>query len=128
MKSNRYVSGRLQRPASRRANIVNIAIGITLVFILGVLTGVDAMASDEFYFKVGTSYKVESSGVATLEGQKYKFEDRGSPIGARFELGKRAGKVSYGVSHFSQWDEGWPTNNDKEFSRTELFIDYEWSW
>ena len=48
-----------------------------------------------------------------------------SPISARIEIGYQYSKsVKFGISHHSQWLTGWPINDDKEYSKTELFIDY----
>jgi hypothetical protein len=87
------------------------------------------------YIKVGAGYKFKDSiksysrettdysvyGPVIRTSEYYKS----SPISARFEIGYQYNKnITFGISHHSQWFAGWPVNNDKEYSKTEIFIDY----
>jgi len=125
-------STKYYRPANRKymgkGGCPGAAIGCVLMFFIGVFTGFEATACDEIYLKVGASYKTHSEASTHHEGKDYQWKDQSSPIGARFELGKQKGNFSYGVAHYSQWGDGWPVNNDAESARTEIFIDYKWSW
>jgi hypothetical protein len=70
------------------------------------------------YLKVGTGYKLRESDIDWRDGSQ------SSPLTARIELFQRSGGITYGVSHHSQWLQGWPFNDDMEYGKTELFIDY----
>lgn len=71
------------------------------------------------YGKVGVGYKVDETEV------RYNGKIADDPYSARFELGKECKKYTYGVSHHSQWMSGAPFNNDGEYQKTEVFIDYK---
>jgi hypothetical protein len=50
------------------------------------------------------------------------------PLSARISIEYRYSKrIKFGISHHSQWLTGFPTNNDKEVFKTELFIDFSFS-
>jgi len=70
------------------------------------------------YVKVGTGYKVNETNIDWKDGSK------SDPVVARIEVFKKSGAVTYGVSHSSQWFQGWPVNNELEYAKTEVFIDY----
>lgn len=72
------------------------------------------------YVKVGVGYKLQSTEVRWDDG---RVGD--DPISARFEVGYENNIISYGVSHDSQWFTGKPFNDNMEYSKTELFIDYK---
>ncbi len=79
------------------------------------------------YAKVGIGYKIEEETITWVdaEGKRTEFDD---PITARFELGLENGSWSYGLSHDSQYFTGKPFNNDHEYSKTEIFVDYKYVW
>lgn len=82
---------------------------------------------DEFlnksYLKVGTGYKFMENHLVFSDGtdnQNNKYS-----ISARIEFGYRLSEnVTVGIAHHSQWLVGWPINDKKEYSKTEIFIDY----
>ena len=74
------------------------------------------------YFKAGVGYKVQETEILYLEG------NGNHPISARFEYGIEKGNVSMGISHHSQWLVGFPFNNDGEYQKTELFVDYKFEF
>lgn len=81
-------------------------------------------ASADFYLKVGAGYKlIETDHITMTTGEKVYF-DTGGKISARIEIGDQRGRWSYGLSHHSQWLEGWPVNDSDESQKTEVFIDY----
>lgn len=84
-------------------------------------------ADSELYFKVGAGYKFDQQDKVQLDGVTYKLTTI-SPYSARFELGVETGNLTYGISHHSNWDTGWPFNDIQEQYKTEIFIDYKWSW
>ena len=56
----------------------------------------------------------------------YRDGSSNSPISARAEAGIENGPWTYGVSHHSQYLVGWPLNDDMEYEKTEIFVDYTW--
>ena len=75
------------------------------------------------YFKIGAGYKFdEQEAMSTYSG-----EEMNNPISARIELGMESGGFSYGLSHHSQWLTGVPIDNEWEYSKTEVFIDYKFT-
>jgi hypothetical protein len=70
------------------------------------------------YLKVGAGYKFRESDIDWRDGST------SHPVSARVELYQTHGAVSYGIAHHSQWLQGWPLNDDLEYGKTELFIDY----
>jgi hypothetical protein len=79
-------------------------------------------SSTRNYVKVGAGYKFNETSIDFYDGAST------SPISARIEAGQHNGAWSYGISHHSQWLRGWPVNNNTEYYKTELFIDYEWEF
>lgn len=81
------------------------------------------------YLKVGAGYKFSESDKFhdSVNGGMHKIENA-DPLSARIEIGKEHGKWSYGVSHHSQWRTGFPFNDKKELHKTELFLDYKFSF
>lgn len=78
------------------------------------------------YVKVGAGLKFQEQINRYCNS---KLQCNGSsPLTARIEAGIHQGSWSYGVSHHSQWLVGFPFNDDKEYSKTELFVDYEWQF
>ena len=73
------------------------------------------------YLKVGAGYKLNETNINWYDGSS------SDPISARIELYKESGDLSYGISHHSQWFTGFPFNNNLEYSKTEVFIDYKFS-
>ena len=75
------------------------------------------------YFKVGAGYKLGETKLTDLK----TMENVNDPITARFEIGMECvwENVTCGVAHHSQWFSGFPFDNDGEYSKTEIFIDYK---
>jgi hypothetical protein len=84
-----------------------------------ILISFTIMSCSSTYLKVGAGYKFQETKVNWLDGSK------NHPISARIEVGNEVGRVTYGVSHHSQWLVGKPINSNYEYSKTELFIDYK---
>lgn len=81
-----------------------------------------------YYVKIGTGYKIEEPkyDIVVFDNVEYKVaRDYGSKATARFEIGVEKGNLTFGFSHHSQWLEGWPINNEPEYFKTELFVDYK---
>lgn len=74
------------------------------------------------YVKIGAGYKVQEIDI------KFKDGSATHPISARIEAGIKQGDWTYGVSHHSQWFTGKPFNDNMEYSKTELFVDYIWEF
>ena len=90
-----------------------------LIVICALLGG---CASQTPYFKVGASYKFDELEMTFHDGTGGKRKS--DPIGARVEVGVEDESFNYGVSHHSQFLDGWPFNDKYEYHKTELFIDY----
>ncbi len=71
------------------------------------------------YVTVGIGYKLEETSLTFKDG------NMSSPVSARLEMGIKDGNITYGISHHSQWFTGFPFNNDMEYGKTEIFIDYK---
>lgn len=69
------------------------------------------------YIAVGAAYKFDETPI-------YGANFEQSPISARIEAGNDCGTFCYGVSHHSNWFEGWPVNSADEYGKTEVFVDY----
>lgn len=76
------------------------------------------------YVSVGAGYKVDEPNYMEYENHGKLAADFGSPVSARIEVYQQEGNVKYGVSHHSQWLDGAPFNNDPEYGKTEIFVDY----
>lgn len=74
---------------------------------------------DNAYAKVGLSYKFNEAEVLWDGGATNK------PIGARFEIGTKYKNFTFGYSHHSNLQTGFPFNDDREYFKDEFFIDYE---
>lgn len=100
------------------------------LLLICVLISSFANASDySYYVKIGTGYKIaEPSSIVVENSNQHLPVDFGSKVTARFELGVEKDNITFGVSHHSQWLEGWPVNNDSEYFKTELFIDYKFTF
>ena len=72
------------------------------------------------YVKVGTGYKIQETEFTNLQ----TGENVNDKVSARIEMGLEYGAITYGISHHSQWFSGAPFNNNMEYSKTEVFIDY----
>ena len=95
---------------------------LILILAVAALTGCAApnLKYCDTYAKVGVGYIVEQPKIHWDTGN-----DTTNPISARLEGGCEYGRVTYGLSHHSQWFEGWPVNSNSEPHKTELFIDYK---
>lgn len=87
------------------------------------------MACDETYIKIGAGYKLDQTEYFTDNDTGERFNiDFNDPMSARIEVGIQKGNISYGVSHHSNWLTGFPFNDTEEVQKTEVFIDYKFSW
>lgn len=85
--------------------------------------------ADTLYVKVGTGYKFDEQKYVRLnmdDSQIYEIQN--SPYSARLEVGIESGALTYGISHHSQWETGFPFNETGEYYKTEVFIDYRIDW
>lgn len=92
------------------------------LLIILLLTGCSSVP----YIKVGAGYKLNETKIDWYN--KYNTTRGNHPISARIDLGFDYQNWSYGLSHHSQYLTGAPFNNASEYSKTELFIDYKWSF
>lgn len=90
-----------------------------LMIIIPIL--LNSCASQGYYVKAGIGLKIQETDIKWYDGSS------NHPVAARLEAGKRMGSWTYGISHTSQWFTGWPVNNNNEYQKTELFLDYEWN-
>lgn len=74
---------------------------------------------DNVYAKVGLGYKFNESEVRWDGGATNK------PISARIEIGTKYKNFTFGYSHHSNLQTGFPFNDDREYFKDEFFIDYE---
>lgn len=82
---------------------------------------------NKVYATVGAGYKFQERTKLTIDNVEYDTDQ--SPISARIELGMQCNEnLRFGVSHRSQWLQGWPVNDKKEYSVTEVFVDYTYYW
>lgn len=91
-------------------------------FFIAFITVFFTACSSVPYVKVGTGYKLKEIEIYFIDGSKSE------PLTARIEVGAENGNWTYGLSHSSQWLSGKPFNNDMEYSKTELFLDYTWKF
>lgn len=107
-----------------------IKIFMLLLILMAVIFSSTSKADcDEIYFKVGTGYKFDEQTKIRLDRDNSRvYEIANSPYSARFETGVECGNLTYGLSHHSQWSTGAPFNKTGEYYKTEIFIDYKFSW
>ena len=74
------------------------------------------------YCKIGVGYELHATEITWGDGSP-----NDSDITARFACGIEDGNISYGLFHSSQYLTGRPFNNDSEYEKTELFIDYKFT-
>lgn len=82
---------------------------------------------NKLYVSVGAGYKFQERTKVTIGNKDYETEAQ-SPISARLEAGVECSNFRFGVAHRSQWLEGAPFNDEKEYSVSEVFIDYRYYW
>ena len=75
--------------------------------------------TESAYVKTGLGYKFNESAVRWDGGATNR------PVSVRLELGSEYKNFTYGYSHHSQLLSGPPFNNDKEYFKDEIFIDYK---
>lgn len=123
--SSKEISARIEALNDIQAVLFAVAI---IAGLFGISSTAKAECS-EIYLKVGAGYKFHETEYFTYytTGERIEIQDR-SPISARFESGVECGKVTFGVSHDSQWETGAPFNNKEEIHKSEIFIDYTFSW
>lgn len=108
--------------------IIFSGIALSVLLICAALFTPKAKADcGEIYTKVGAGYILEAANTMVINGKTYEF-NKNTPFTARFELGVDCGILTYGVAHYSQWMDGKPFNERKEYYRTEFFVDYKFSW
>lgn len=92
---------------------------LTLLFAL-LLTS-EAFA-DEVYVSVGAAYKIDETYIVGFKNTQINTTDT-----AEFEIGVQKENLSYGFRHVSNWSKGWPVNNEDEYIKNELFIEYRFN-
>ena len=78
------------------------------------------------YITIGAGYKFQETNLKlNKDGVQSNWNE---PMSARIEVYYQYSKnVTFGISHHSQWLTGFPFNDDSEYSKTEIFIDYTFS-
>ncbi len=79
------------------------------------------------YIKIGAGYKFHEHKIYSTDdmGKKHLIDQ---PVSARIEIGYQLSRrLTVGISHHSQWLSGFPFDNEYEYFKTELFIDYTFS-
>lgn len=81
---------------------------------------------DKTYVTIGAGYKFQETSLKlSKDGELSNWDE---PLSARIEVYyKYSDNVTFGISHHSQWLTGFPFNDDSEYSKTEIFIDYTFS-
>jgi len=79
---------------------------------------------DHGYASIGAGYKFQETTKVTVNGIDYQTDGQ-SPVSARFELGVECDKIKFGVAHRSQWLTGAPFNDQREYSVSEVFVEYK---
>lgn len=92
--------------------LIKLVLLVPIIFVFG-------CSSNNTYLKVGAGYKFSETEINYYDGS------RNHPISARFELGVEKGNLTYGISHDSQWFQGFPFNNNMEYGKSEIFVDYK---
>lgn len=106
-----------------------LALIALLISIISLFAAVNAKACDEIFIKVGTGYKIDQPTFFNYEGKRYDLPTPESDkYTARIESGISCGKWTYGIAHHSQWLRGAPFNDLGEEYKTEIYIDYKFSW
>ncbi len=97
------------------------------LFLIGLILSFSCSSKADIYIKIGSGYKlIENDHIVRTTGERVYY-DTGGKISARIEIGVEKGSWSYGVSHHSQWEAGFPFNDRDEPHKTEIFVDYKWS-
>lgn len=97
------------------------------LYLLALILLFSCRAKADIYIKIGSGYKlIETDHIVRTTGEKVYF-NTGGKLSARIEIGKEHGNWSYGISHHSQWRDGFPFNDKHEPQKTEIFIDYKWA-
>jgi len=100
-----------------------------ILAIILMLASSTAMADYDYYVKIGAGYKIDQTEYTTdIESGRKVYLHFNDPISARIEVGIEHESISYGISHHSNWLTGYPFNNEGEFHKTEIFVDYKFSW
>ena len=86
------------------------------------------------FVKVGAGYKVDETEMVYFEKTPVFYPDEpmvtntrvhgNKNPSARIDIGLEDGNWTYGISHHSNWFQGWPVNGDGEYQKTEVFVDY----
>lgn len=76
----------------------------------------------DIYVSVGAAYKFNETYIVGFEGTQINTADT-----AQFEVGVQEGNLSYGFRHVSNWSKGWPVNDEDEYVKDELFIEYRFN-
>jgi len=105
-----------------------LAIQLLCFLTLTVLALNSSASCDTAFAKVGAGYKFRESTMLVLDGVEYDTTDYNSPYSARVEVGIDCENISFGVAHHSQWADGYPFNDNAEYAKTEIFIDYKFEW
>lgn len=102
-----------------------LALFSLVISIISLVVAINAKA--DIYIKIGSGYKlIETDHIVRTTGEKVYF-NTGGKLSARIEIGKEHGRWSYGISHHSQWLQGFPFDDKGELQKSEIFIDYKWT-
>jgi hypothetical protein len=96
-----------------------------ILFLLLTFVSANALACQK-YITIGVGYKIQEADRATLNSGQIGEADFGRKETARIEAGCEVKNWTFGVSHDSQWFSGAPLNDDPEYHKTEVFVDYTW--
>jgi hypothetical protein len=100
--------------------------GQLIILITGLSLLMGCASTGTPYVKVGAGYKIHESEVkwkvpSSISEEAYK-------VSGRAEVGIETDSISYGISHHSQIFAGAPFNSDQEYTKTELFVDYKFTF
>jgi len=104
------------------------AIIIYVGFLVLCTCGYASADCNKAYASIGTGYKFDEQKFGNIDGVNIPFKNI-DPLSARFEAGILCENgISFGISHHSQWRQGFPLNKDGEPYKTEFFIEYTHYW
>lgn len=124
----------VEEPTPRlKGGFATVKMMVVLVILAAatLFSGAGQAADYSYYVKIGAGYKFDepTKEVRIIDGVRYEgTRDYGSDLSSRIEIGIEKGSVTFGLSHHSQWLDGWPRNDSPEYYKTELFVDYKFTF
>ena len=101
-------------------------------YLLIIFFAVPALSSEwSPYARIGAGYKFQERldldhyyFYAPKHQSDYVEYDPGSKVSALFEAGYKYKQFTFAIKHDSQWTDGAPFNESKEYSKSEIFVGF----